>query len=578
MGNGARVAARAGGRRFKEEAMVATRDAVEYVFPPPHPPDAIEWPGTPLGLSNTITRTKSRTSVYDKTIDSAPGKREALLNSALQWMVDHPGQTTAFDVVIHGIRVRAYTNSPHLIDFWRDNWFSPNDWQAATGVPPPERPAVTVLAFGGVADQPEAAYYSRAANMVIFFNTSYYGQLKSWVLGAVGRVLADEYGIHSLHCAGVELDGQGVIYIAPTGTGKSTSSYGLMQYPNTRFHSDDWVYVRYLYQTRDGRLVGPREIATPDGSVVRGYRCFRWLDEHPGVDAPLVALTLDNQDLSLRTSDLDVAAGPRAYAYISEKVFYLRTNLVENFPEAGIDLAHAKLENVPDVTPAFLATHQRLLDDLTRLVLESRDEATRRYFSELGPDEARRILARLYAFDNARAMLDVTRAFGRERVFTNPLEPLHVSALFLLKRDPSDEVVLERLSLNRFMERLLIGNTPYGTREIAYNNYRATDDISEKRYIQALEARAAQEDRPLYEVMLAAPDVPETLWEEFELFRTMYQAAACYDLNTILQRDPAVRDKMEAVRLTMKLIVKALRARPPQACYTLSTYRQFIDE
>src|SRR5581483_8505683 len=193
--------------------MVTAQPTLDYSYPP-EPGDAVEWPGTPLGLSNTITRTKSRTKLYDKTIDARPGMREDLLNSALQWMTDHPGQTAAADVIIHGVRVRAYTNSPHLIDFWRDNWFSPEEWRQATGVEPPARPKVTVLAFGGVEDQPEAAYYSRLSNLVLFFNTSYYGQLKSWVLGAVGRVLADEYGIHSLHCAGVELDGQGVIYIA----------------------------------------------------------------------------------------------------------------------------------------------------------------------------------------------------------------------------------------------------------------------------------------------------------------------------------------------------------------------------
>src|SRR4051794_19497726 len=186
------LTARAGSRRRRRAQMVATRETPPYFYPEPQSPDAIEWPGAPLGQSNTVTRTKSRTSVYDKTIDQKPGKGEELLNSALLWMVQHPGETTAADVVIHGIRVRVYTNSAHLIDFWRDNWFTPEEWERASGSQAPARPQVTVLAFGGVTDQPEAAYYSRSANLVVFFNTAYYGQLKSWVLGAVGRVLADE--------------------------------------------------------------------------------------------------------------------------------------------------------------------------------------------------------------------------------------------------------------------------------------------------------------------------------------------------------------------------------------------------
>src|SRR5688572_25753420 len=141
--------------------MAVTKDALEFQYPPPMPPQAVEWAGTPLGVSNTITKTKSRTGTYDKTIDQQPGKREELINSALQWMVENPGQTVSHDVVVHGIRVRAYTNSPHLIDFWKDNWFSPEEWKQASGREAPAQPKITVFAFGGVADQTEAAYYSR---------------------------------------------------------------------------------------------------------------------------------------------------------------------------------------------------------------------------------------------------------------------------------------------------------------------------------------------------------------------------------------------------------------------------------
>src|SRR5579863_8804428 len=226
-----------------------------YTFPSAPTAGLAEWPGSPLGVSNTITRTKGRTAVHNKTVDATPGLLEKLLKSARDHMAAIEGKRAAGavrqkDVVIHGIRVRATTNSDHLHDFWMDNWYSPEEWQRLTGTTPAAEPRIMVYALHGVAAEQEAAYYSRAANTIVFFNTSYYGQLKSWVLGAVGRVLAAEYGIHSIHGACVEQAGKGVLYIAPTGTGKSTSSYGLMTYPKTRFHSDDWVYVRYTYTTR----------------------------------------------------------------------------------------------------------------------------------------------------------------------------------------------------------------------------------------------------------------------------------------------------------------------------------------
>ncbi len=53
--------------------------------------------------------------------------------------------------------------------------------------PAPGTPQITVYARTGVAG---AAYYSRVRNTIAFFNTACYGQLKSWVLGAVGGRLA----------------------------------------------------------------------------------------------------------------------------------------------------------------------------------------------------------------------------------------------------------------------------------------------------------------------------------------------------------------------------------------------------
>jgi hypothetical protein len=126
------------------------------------------------------------------------------------------------------------------------------------------------------------------------------------------------------------------------------------------------------------------------------------------------------------------------------------------------------------------------------------------------------------------------------------------------------------------MERLLIGITPYGTREIAYNNYRATDDTSERQFIADVEQQANASGRPLYPEIVGHPEAPDTLLEEFELFRVMYQAAACYDLNTVLQNDPAIPDKMTAVRLTMDLIAEAVEQRPEQLDLTIENYRSFI--
>ena len=563
-----------------------------HSFPSAPTPDAMEWPGTPIGAGNVITRTKTRTAVHDKSTDRIEGRRDALVDAAVGHITRRAGREPLFrdDVVIHGVRVRATTNSEHLHDFWVDNWYSPEEWKAVTGLTPSREPQVTVFALGGVAEQPEAAYYSRKTNTIVFFNTAYYGQLKSWVLGAVGRVLAEEYGIHSVHGACVEKDGHGILYIAPTGTGKSTSSYGLVGFPNTRFHSDDWVYIRYAFRTKDGRRLQPMAVALPDGMQVRGYRAFRWLESRaqtqPGTT--VTGLDLENREITVPVSALDLDAPIEASAFTSEKIFYLRTNLVENFPLSAMQMLHSKMENVPDVSAEYVTRRAPMLDELIEAIRTEGGTVTE-YFAGRSQQELRQLLARLIAFDNARAMLDISKVLPSDRIFTNPMEPTRLSTVVLLRRDPGDKVVTQRLTLPQFMAALQVGETPDKKREVAYNAYRAVDDDVEKAFIASIEDEARRAGATLtgagrgqapadelYRVFERRSDAPETLREEFELFRVMFRVCDCFGVNTILMADPHVKDRKEAVSLTMEIIARLADERPPALRLTLESYRSFL--
>jgi len=549
-----------------------------YVFPPPPSPDAVEWLGEPIGRSNTVTRTRSRTLYHDKTIDEKAGLREHLVNVAIAHIVRNAGRESTFlhDVVIHGIRVRAITNSQHLAQFWEENWYAPDEWQRVTGLTPPIEPQVIVYALGNVQDEQEAAYYSHETNTIIFFNTSYYGQLKSWVLGAVGRILASEYGVHSIHGACVQRDGDGVLYIAPTGTGKSTSSYGLMSFPGTRFHSDDWVYIRYCRYTKLNQRLMPFEITTADGETIRGYRCNTWLETHPQAKGTARCLDLENREVTIDLADFDLSRPVEAFAYTSEKVFYLRSNLVESFPDTADAILRSNLENTPSATPSFMASNQTTIDGIVSDLQNSAIPRVRDGLGAMTPPTVRGLVSSLFAFDNSRAMLDITEVFPPGRVITNPMEPVRLTTVFLLKRDPADPVVLDVLSLDQFMQRLLIGQTPDGKREIAYNAYRAVDDSVERRAVDALIETSQQSGEPLYRTFAKAMNLPRTLIEEFSLFRDLYNATLCYDLNTTLQRDPQVASKKEAVHLTLELILRGIENRNRGYTLAIDNYRQAI--
>lgn len=551
-----------------------------YFFPKPANGNLSEWRGSPMGVSNTITRTKGRTAKHNRTVDATPGLLDQLLKGARDHLNRIAGKEAVYadDVIIHGIRVRATTNSEHLHDFWVENWYSPAEWQKFTGQAPPPEPRIKVYAILGVKDEEEAAYYSRQTNTIVFFNTSYYGQLKSWVLGAVGRILAAEYGIHSIHGACVEKAGKGALYIAPTGTGKSTSSYGMMTYPKTRFHSDDWVYVRYTYATREGRRVFVLSAEGTDGSKAQGYQIYGWLDRHStDAAARLTAMTLDNQQLKLTLGGLDLSKPLEAYAYTSEKVFYLRTNLAENYPLAACEILVSKEENIPDVTDAFVGKNRTTLANIVEDLQNAHGGKHCRPLEGKSAEELKRICARLIAFDNARSMLDMAKVLPAERVFTNPMEPVKLAAVMLLKRNPDDPTVLSHLSIDSFMERLLIGETPDKKRETAYNAYRAVDDKAERAFIEGLEKQTNPGSGPtLYKLFSEADGMPVSLEEEFELFRVMHQATNCYDINTTLQADPKVPDKREAVSRTMSIIARTLDEEPQNIRLTVEDYGKFI--
>ena len=185
----------------------------------------------------------------------------------------------------------------------------------------------------------------------------------------------------------------------------------------------------------------------------------------------------------------------------------------------------------------------------------------------------RETIARFFAFDNTRAMLDITTVFPKERVFTNPLEPARINAVMLIKRNFDEDVVVDRLTIDEFMARLLVGRTPSGTKEIVYNNYRAVDDKSERAWIDTIEAKGVER---MWSEYGKAKDRPETLHEEMEMFRMLYRSTTAYDLNTILQKDPTVTSKMEAVRSTMRIIVAALENQRDDFRYTISEYRKLL--
>lgn len=135
---------------------------------------------------------------------------------------------------INGICVELFTENKDYADMWEDNFYHMSDRV---------RPHARIFCLE---DEGELrAVYDEARHDMFLFNFDYYGWIKSIALGMAGNILEDSHGVYSVHGAALDYDGSGVTLIAPSKTGKTTQSWGLLEEPNAHLISDDWYFVTF---------------------------------------------------------------------------------------------------------------------------------------------------------------------------------------------------------------------------------------------------------------------------------------------------------------------------------------------
>ena len=135
---------------------------------------------------------------------------------------------------IYGSCIKLLTDVESVHDQWEENFYAMSENTRSHG-------RLVVLEEQG---QPMTIKYEPLTKTVFLTNVDYYGWIKSISLAVAGDVLEDEHQIYSVHGAAIDFGGTGVSIIAPSGTGKTTHSWGLLRLPNARLVSDDWYFVR----------------------------------------------------------------------------------------------------------------------------------------------------------------------------------------------------------------------------------------------------------------------------------------------------------------------------------------------
>ena len=135
---------------------------------------------------------------------------------------------------ISGICMKIHSEDRSVIDMWRDNFY-----------PMLEEVRTHARIFCLNDDSGELkVLYNRTTSTAFLYNFDYYGWIKSIALAMASDILEDSHKIYSIHGAALDIDGTGVTLIAPSKTGKTTQSWGLLRAPNSHLITDDWYFVR----------------------------------------------------------------------------------------------------------------------------------------------------------------------------------------------------------------------------------------------------------------------------------------------------------------------------------------------
>ncbi|UCG62684.1 MAG: pyridoxal phosphate-dependent aminotransferase [Candidatus Zixiibacteriota bacterium] len=186
-----------------------------------------------VALQNVMTYprkiTESKTDISVEERDALVQEAEAALpyDRYFEWNAN-----------INGIIIQLRTNVPHLYDFWVENWY-PAQLESDL------EPHGIIYSVEGVPGRTPYAYYNPDMRTAILFNTSYYGQVRTWALAMVAQASERLLDIHGIRAACLDFNGHGLALIGPKGLKRGYSFFRLLEDEKARFLTNDWVFVRY---------------------------------------------------------------------------------------------------------------------------------------------------------------------------------------------------------------------------------------------------------------------------------------------------------------------------------------------
>lgn len=137
---------------------------------------------------------------------------------------------------IYGCCIKLLTDMKYVKERWEESFYPMSAHVRSHG-------RLIVIDEEG---EEQRVLYDPLSKTAFLINIDYYGWVKSLALSVASDILEDNHGINSVHGACVDIEGKGVCLIAPSETGKTTHTYGLLRLKGVRVVSDDWFFVRLM--------------------------------------------------------------------------------------------------------------------------------------------------------------------------------------------------------------------------------------------------------------------------------------------------------------------------------------------
>jgi aspartate/methionine/tyrosine aminotransferase len=161
--------------------------------------------------------------------------RNALLEEASSHLA--PDAYFEWNAAIAGVVVQLRTNSPHLADFYQENFYP----AALEG---DLEPHAVIYAVKDIPGREPSGLVSLETATGFAFNTAFYGQVRSLALQLASEAAARTSGALLAHCAALDVGGHGALVWGGPGSSRTGLLAAALREDGVRLVSSDAVLVR----------------------------------------------------------------------------------------------------------------------------------------------------------------------------------------------------------------------------------------------------------------------------------------------------------------------------------------------